>query len=167
MLDSSPSSFSPQRRRLSAGSADGGVLDASDTVAAALEGAARAQASIDSISDEVAAEVFKLEAAANERRDPLYADRARELSNVPRFWRSALLGHATLATLATKRDEAILEHLQDLKVEDAPDIASGYTITLTFGANPFFSNRSVEKRIRCVHMRSLSTLLSAPASARR
>ena len=137
-------------------------------MAAALAAASQTQTSLDAISDEVASEIFKLEAAANGRREPLYGDRARELSSVPKFWGSALLGHRILRTLATAQDEAILEHLLDMRVEEASDVASGYTMSFTFGANPYFHNRTIEKRIRCARrlpalLRALLKLGSSPA----
>lgn len=148
-----------QRRRVSEDASSAG--GATSSAAEHLQKAAQTQSCLEAINDEVAAEVLKLEAAANARRQPLYADRARALSSVPRFWGAALLGHQTLANLATQRDEAILMHLQELQIEDAANISDGYTISLTFGTNPYFSNRTVEKRIRCASASPLPSRANA------
>lgn len=129
----------PQRRRV----APEGAAAASD----ALEGASRAQSSLDAISNEVAEQVIAIELAANARRRPLYEERARGLSAVPHFWARALMGHPLLASLASSADRTILAHCTSLDIEHAAD-AMGYTMTLSFDdANPYFANRMLERRV--------------------
>ena len=120
----------------------------SDLESSTIQQANEVQSSLNAITEEAAAEVLRVHAAANARRAPLFVERARALTAIRGFWRRAILGHGTLERFATKRDREILTHLEDVRVEEAADVHSGFTLILTFNeSNPFFSNRVLEKRI--------------------
>lgn len=120
----------------------------SDLESSSIQQANEVQSSLNAITEEAAAEVLRVHAAANARRAPLFAERARALTAIRGFWRRAILGHGTLERFATKRDREILTHLEDVRVEEAADVHSGFNLILTFNeSNPFFSNRVLEKRI--------------------
>ena len=137
-----PRSMSDKRPKL------GHLGPHSDLESSSIQQANEVQSSLNAITEEAAAEVLRVHAAANARRAPLFAERARALTAIRGFWRRAILGHGTLERFATKRDREILTHLEDVRVEEAADVHSGYTLILTFNeSNPFFSNRVLEKRI--------------------
>lgn len=105
------------------------------------------QGRLETINDEVAMEVLKLQSKANVERAPVYESRRQAIAAVPGFWKQAICGHPLLSSLVTQRDEEILDHLTDVDVEENADVKSGYRLRLTFSPNPFFRNAHVEKRL--------------------
>ena len=122
--------------------------DTAEGSATAIVRAKALQTSLDQIDDDAAAEVLRVHAAANLRRVPIYEERGAELSAVPFFWAHALQGHPFLSTFITQRDIQILEYCTAVEVAEEADVASGYSISLQFGPNPYFTNRKLEKRVQ-------------------
>ena len=119
-----------------------------DEHAARVARVAAAQDGLEEISNEVSTRILELERDANVRRAPLYATRREALGALPQFWATALANHPVCAAFVSERDQEILEYLTDLRVDEQEDITSGYRITLTFGANPFFANETLHKELR-------------------
>ena len=93
--------------------------------------------------EQVSTRILGLERERRVRRAPT----AARLGALARFWATALANHRC-AGVRVGRDQEILEYLTDLRVDGQEDITSGYRITLTFGANPFFANETLHKELR-------------------
>jgi hypothetical protein len=65
---------------------------------------------------------------------------------IPEFWLTALKNHLGISDLITERDEAVLKHLTDVRVEYL-DGKSGFKLIFDFGpgAQEYFSNSQLEK----------------------
>lgn len=87
-------------------------------------------------------------ADAKKQNKPAYADLtpdeiASAPKGVPEFWLTALKNHVGIADLITERDEDILKHLVDIKVEYPSDNKPGFKLVFHFspeGASDFFAD---------------------------
>lgn len=74
-------------------------------------------------------------------------------AGVPDFWLIALRNHEAFEALVSEKDAAVLAHLQDVgcepvvgEVDADGDPLTGFLLTFTFGANPYFSNATLTKK---------------------
>lgn len=88
-----------------------------------------------------------IEQKSNKAMRHLYLERDEIFKSIPNFWLFAFLGHHALGDLFGEEDQKIFRFVNSMDVEDEEDVVSGYRITLKFNDNPYFTNRSLTKRI--------------------
>lgn len=103
----------------------------------------------DGEGDELAQALTKLataKAKADKKSDDMDTDEPNESAKgIPQFWLTTLRNHAHLQTAITERDEEALEYLADVRLEYLKDPDLGFKIIFSFGENPFFENKTLEK----------------------
>ncbi|KAL2866334.1 histone chaperone NAP1 [Aspergillus lucknowensis] len=64
-------------------------------------------------------------------------------AGIPEFWLSAMKNQISLAEMITDRDEEVLKHLTDIRMEylDRP----GFRLIFEFAENEFFTNKTISK----------------------
>jgi len=107
-----------------------------------------AQERLDAVNDTFAKRAADLEREGRHQRAPLLRERGVAAKRIPGFWMCALQGHPLLEQYISARDASILEHLTALEVSALSDTDAGFTITLSFSANRFFTNPILEKTLR-------------------
>ncbi|DBA85834.1 hypothetical protein WJX77_008371 [Trebouxia sp. C0004] len=105
------------------------------------------QQKLDQITDQRSDEILAVERRYNEIRRPVYLERNTLMREVPDLWLQCLLQHQQISELVSERDTDILSYLEEVDVEDFPDIKSGYKITFSFKQNPFFKNSHLVKEL--------------------
>lgn len=105
------------------------------------------QEKLDQITDQRSDEILAVERRYNEVRRPVYLERNKLMRQVPDLWLQCLLQLQQIAEVVSERDTDILSYLEEVDVEDFPDIKSGYKITFVFKENPFFTNRQLVKEL--------------------
>ncbi|KAL3138210.1 hypothetical protein ABBQ38_005431 [Trebouxia sp. C0009 RCD-2024] len=123
---------------------DEAVAENDSGVFQALE---QVQQKLDQITDQRSDEILAVERRYNEIRRPVYLERNKLMREVPDLWLQCMLQHQQIADLVTERDTELLSYLEEIDVEDFPDIKSGYKITFTFKQNPFFKNQALVKEL--------------------
>eukprot|EP01119_Soliformovum_irregulare_P007148 TRINITY_DN19546_c0_g1_i1.p1 TRINITY_DN19546_c0_g1~~TRINITY_DN19546_c0_g1_i1.p1 ORF type:complete len:232 (-),score=77.66 TRINITY_DN19546_c0_g1_i1:41-736(-) len=106
------------------------------------------QERIDTIDEKAAAEIVAVEKKSRKEKEPIYAERAAALKKIPHFWKHTLINHGVLSQVISEADTKILDHLEDMKVEEWDDDPSpeGFRITMYFSSgNTAFSNREISK----------------------
>ncbi|RZC64291.1 hypothetical protein C5167_007975 [Papaver somniferum] len=88
-----------------------------------------------------------IEQKCSQERKPLYQERNEIVKTIPKFWLLAFISHYALGDLFGVEDQKIFRCVDSVDVVDNEDVTSGYTITLNFDNNPYFSNQSLTKRI--------------------
>jgi len=106
------------------------------------------QDNIEKLNEASSEEVIQIEKKYNEKRKPLYQQRNDMIKQIPLFWKTTLLTHASLVDHITEVDIKVLDYLEELNVEDAPDVRSGFSITMKFKPNPFFKNTELQKEFK-------------------
>jgi len=65
---------------------------------------------------------------------------------VPEFWLTALSNHEDVAQTITEKDQAVLEHLVDVRLAaPSKDNEYGFALEFEFSPNPFFTNGVLRK----------------------
>jgi len=111
----------------------------------AFEAIGDVQNEIDRLNEQASEEILQVEQKFNKLRLPNYKKRSDLISKIPSFWISVFLNHPQLSTYLDQEDEAILQHLKRVDVEEHDDIKSGYRIKFTFDQNSFFDNDVLTK----------------------
>ncbi|CAF1136369.1 unnamed protein product [Didymodactylos carnosus] len=106
----------------------------------AFESIGQVQNEIDQLNEQASEEILQVEQKFNKLRQPNYKKRSDLISKIPSFWISVFLNHPQLSTYLDQDDEAILQHLKRVDVEEHEDIKSGYRIKFTFDQNNYFDN---------------------------
>ncbi|EIE19346.1 NAP-domain-containing protein [Coccomyxa subellipsoidea C-169] len=112
-----------------------------------LAALADVQDKLSEVNDEASDKVLQIEQEYNLKRQPIYKERNEIIRQMPDFWHEVFRGHEAIRPVITAEDEEGLAHLQEVSVEDAPDIKSGFKIVFTFLENRFFRNTQLEKNI--------------------
>jgi len=106
------------------------------------------QAEIEKLNDEATEEILQIEKQYNGKRKPYYKQRNDVIRDIPAFWSKAFLNHDMLCDLLDEEDQKVFQHMKELTVEDFDDVKSGFKITFTFDANPYFKNKTLHKEFR-------------------
>ncbi|XP_078432763.1 NAP1-related protein 2-like [Wolffia australiana] len=103
------------------------------------------QDELEKINEEASDKVLEVEQKYNEIRRPIYDRRNEVVQGIPDFWLTAFLSHPALGDLLSDDDHKIFKYLTSLDVEDFKDVKSGYSISFTFSANPYFEDTKLTK----------------------
>eukprot|EP00898_Chlorokybus_atmophyticus_P004624 jgi/Chlat1/5162/Chrsp33S05037 len=107
------------------------------------------QEELEQINDKSSDEVLAVEMKWNAVKKPLYQKRNEIIRNIPEFWLTAFACHPVLGDLLLDEDHQILSYLEELIVDESPDMSSGYKITMKFREdNPYFEDRELFKEVR-------------------
>jgi len=106
------------------------------------------QSEIEKLNDEATDEILLVEKKFNGLRKPYYKQRNDVIREIPEFWLRAFMNHQMLSTLLDEADQDVFKHLKELNVEDFDDVKSGFKVTFTFDANPYFKNKVLFKEFR-------------------
>jgi nucleosome assembly protein 1-like 1 len=82
-------------------------------------------------------------ATVEEVKDGEEADQKHK--GIPDFWVQALTQHPMIQQICTPEDEEALEALEDIRATAEDPNTPGFTLTFTFGENPYFSDRTLTK----------------------
>lgn len=98
------------------------------------------------IQNEESVQVLKIQNEFDKRKSPFFAQRAELLKTIPEFWGIVLSRHPAISPyLQEKNTSEVFKKLEDVNVENIlTKDQSGFKVTLTFGANEYFTNRTVE-----------------------
>lgn len=92
--------------------------------------------------DQAEADIIKY---STELYTPLYAQRDELAATIPKFWSTALINCFTMFRYVDEEDQAVLEHLQTIKLHrDAKD-PRAVGIEFVFAPNEFFTNTTLRK----------------------
>lgn len=72
------------------------------------------------MNDEASDKVLQIEVEYNQKRQPIYRERAEILRRLPEFWPRVLLQHITLRELITVEDQEALAYLEDVRFPPTP-----------------------------------------------
>ncbi|CAI5939508.1 unnamed protein product [Closterium sp. NIES-65] len=104
---------------------------------------------IEEVTDKATEEVLEVERSfVSQRRRPLYDKRKAVLDKIPHFWQNVLCNCGAIRHSTVEQDVKVLKHLTSLDVEECKEEGDiGYTITMTFSPNPFFSNETLTRAL--------------------
>lgn len=86
------------------------------------------QEAIDRLNEEASEEILTVEQKFNKLRQPHFEKRCELISKIPNFWLTTLINHPQVSDLLTTQDEAVLQYLRKLEVQEFEDIKSGFRI---------------------------------------
>ncbi|GMS95034.1 hypothetical protein PENTCL1PPCAC_17209, partial [Pristionchus entomophagus] len=112
---------------------------------AELEAIDTIQTELDVLNDQAGDEIVKIEQKYNGLRAPIYAKRTEAIKSVHNFWGHAFLNHPQLSASVAEVEEAFLQHIHTIEVEEFADIKSGYKIKFFFHPNEYIENELIEK----------------------
>ncbi|KAI0978278.1 hypothetical protein GJ496_005552 [Pomphorhynchus laevis] len=98
------------------------------------------QTQLDRLNEMASEEILKVEIKYNKQRQPHYKKRAELISKISHFWVTVFINHPQLSALIEPEDEAALQYLRTIDIDDSEDIRSGYAIKFHFDKNPYFEN---------------------------
>jgi len=124
-----------------------GKVDQDQVLNSLIEKIDEVQSDIDKLNEQASEEILEVEKKFNQKRQPLFQQRANLIKTIPNFWINALSNHPQLMTLITEHDEDLLQSLTSLDVEEFDDIKSGFKIIMTFSPNEYFNNSTITKSI--------------------
>jgi len=103
------------------------------------------QSEIERLNEEASEEILTVEQKFNKQRMPIYRKRNDIITQIPKFWSTAIMNHPLFASFITENDRAILDYLKKVEVEEFEDIKSGYKVSFHFESNPYFENQVLTK----------------------
>ncbi|KAI0985046.1 hypothetical protein GJ496_008202 [Pomphorhynchus laevis] len=86
------------------------------------------QTQLDRLNEMASEEILKVEIKYNKQRQPHYKKRAELISKISHFWVTVFINHPQLSALIEPEDEAALQYLRTIDIDDSEDIRSGYAM---------------------------------------
>ncbi|RKP35071.1 hypothetical protein BJ085DRAFT_17725 [Dimargaris cristalligena] len=94
-------------------------------------------AGLEKINDELIAEEAKLAAKYEQKKQPLYAQRQKLFSQIPRFWATVIENHPVLCNLVQMDEMDLLALLTSLDIERDEANPSSFKVHLRFQPNDY------------------------------
>merc|ERR1712176_1032534 len=110
------------------------------------------QESLDDLNEKASEEILAVERKFNKLRSPLFVKRQESIRQLDKqsntkFWWTAFQRHPMLSPMLSSDEEQIMNHLEEIEVNDNDDIKFyiGYEIKFHFAKNPYFNNKVLTK----------------------
>lgn len=114
-----------------------------------LKDALDIQEQIDENNAKLEEEVEKLKQKYEKLNAPLFKKRSEHTQKIDQFWARVFVTHDLISELLTEKDVEALSACKDVTVETkkSDDEKETFTVTLTFGNNPFFEDTKLTKAV--------------------